>query len=80
MRYDRRAKAILYEYRSIMPTQQEELVISSKMLMEYVEGLYKYKCISKQVADDIYTQLIILKDLTKDSFITYIMRKNEELQ
>ena len=63
-----------------MPTQQEKLVISSQMLMDYVEELYKYKCISKQVADDIYTQLIILKDLTKDSFITYIMRKNEELQ
>ena len=64
----------------MITTQQEKLVISSQMLMDYVEELYKYKCISKQVADDIYTQLIILKDLTKDSFITYIMRKNEELQ
>ena len=63
-----------------MPTQQEKLIISSQMLMDYVEELYKYKCISKQVADDIYTQLYIAKDLIKRDFRTYIMRKNEELQ
>lgn len=63
-----------------MPTQQEKLIISSQMLMDYIEELYKYKCISNQVADDIYTQLDIAKDLVKRNFRTYIIRKNEELQ
>ena len=64
----------------MITTQEEKLILSSQMLLEYIEELYKYKCISKQVADDIYTQLDIAKDLIKRDFRTYIMRKNEELQ
>ena len=64
----------------MITTQEEKLILSSQMLLDYIEELYKYKCISKQVADDIYTQLDIAKDLIKRDFRTYIMRKNEELQ
>ena len=64
----------------MITTQEEKLILSSQMLLDYIEELYKYKCISKQVADDIYKQLDIAKDLIKRDFRTYIMRKNEELQ
>ena len=64
----------------MITTQEEKLIVSVWRLMDYIEELYNYKCISKQVADDIYTQLYIAKDLIKRDFRTYIMRKNEELQ
>jgi hypothetical protein len=47
--------------------------------MDYIEELYNYKCISKQVADDIYTQLYIAKDLIRE-YKVYIGKKNENVE
>lgn len=59
----------------MITTQEEKLIISVWRLMDYIEELYNNELISKQVADDIYTQLLITKDLIKEYKI-YMSKKN----
>jgi len=59
----------------MITTQEEKLIVSVWRLMDYIEELYNYKCISKQVADDIHTQLYIAKDLIRE-YKVYIGKKN----
>lgn len=63
----------------MITTQEEKLIVSVWRLMDYIEELYNYKCISKQVADDIYTQLYIAKDLIRE-YKVYIGKKNENVE
>lgn len=63
----------------MITTQEEKLIVSVWRLMDYIEELYNYKCISKQVADDIYTQLYIAKDLIRE-YKVYIGKKNENVK
>ena len=63
----------------MITTQEDKLIVSVWRLMDYIEELYNYKCISKQVADDIYTQLYIAKDLIRE-YKVYIGKKNENVE
>lgn len=63
----------------MITTQEEKLIVSVWRLMDYIEELYNYKCISEQVADDIYTQLYIAKDLIRE-YKVYISKKNENAE
>ena len=63
----------------MITTQEEKLIVSVWRLMDYIEELYNYKCISEQVADDIYTQLYIAKDLIRE-YKVYIGKKNENVK
>lgn len=65
--------------RVMITTQEEKLIVSVWRLMDYIEELYNNKIISKQVADDIYTQLYIAKDLVREYKI-YIGKKNENVE
>ena len=63
----------------MITTHEEKLIVSVWRLMDYIEELYNYNCISEQVANDIYTQLYIAKDLIRE-YKVYISKKNENAE
>jgi len=63
----------------MITTQEEKLIISVWRLMDYTEELYNHKIISREVADNIATQLYIAKDLIRE-YKVYISKKNENAE